>query len=152
MTAARRALTFASLDEIMPDVERLLAGHVTVGRWSLGQICNHLELAIRLSMDGAPERAPWLVRRAFGPVALRLSFWLGRMPQGVKVPEIYLPRPGLDASREADALRAAIKRFGSFTGRFDEHPMLGRLSPGQWERFHCLHCAHHLSFAVPTDR
>jgi hypothetical protein len=36
-----------------------------------------------------------------------------------------------------------------FSGRFDEHPLLGRLSPSQWERFHCLHCAHHLSFAVP---
>jgi hypothetical protein len=150
MTATRRALRFASLDQVMPDVDRLLAGHTTVGRWSLGQICNHLELAIRLSMDGDPVKAPWLVRRAFGPVAFRLSLWLGWMPEGVQVPAVYLLRPGLDAAHEAAALRAAIERFGSFTGRFDEHPVLGRLSPSRWERFHCMHCAHHLSFVVPT--
>ena len=22
----------------------------------------------------------------------------------------------------------------------------------EWERFHCLHCAHHLSFVVPAAR
>jgi hypothetical protein len=88
MTATRRTLRFTSLDQVVPDVERLLAGHVTVGRWSLGQICNHLELTVRLSMDGWPERAPWLVRRVFGPVALRLSFWYDWIPEGVKVPEV----------------------------------------------------------------
>jgi hypothetical protein len=48
----RRQLAFASLDEVMPDVERLLTGHVTVGRWSLGQICNHLAAALRLTLRG----------------------------------------------------------------------------------------------------
>jgi hypothetical protein len=47
--AERRELTFASLDDVMPDVERLLAGHVTVGRWTLGQILNHLATATHLS-------------------------------------------------------------------------------------------------------
>ncbi len=42
MTEGRRPLRFHSFDEIMPDVERLLAGHRTVGHWSLGQICHHL--------------------------------------------------------------------------------------------------------------
>src|SRR5437588_10401093 len=116
MRTARRKLRFASLAEVMPVVERLLAGHVTVGRWSLGQICNHLELAIRLSMDGVPVKFPWPVRRWFGPVARRLSFWLGWMPEGVPVPKVYLPRPGLDAAREPEALRTVIQRFASFTG------------------------------------
>jgi len=35
--ADRRDLSFTSLDEVMPDVKRLLAGHVTVGQWSLGR-------------------------------------------------------------------------------------------------------------------
>ena len=42
MNASRRALTFESLDRVMPDVDRLLEGHTTVGTWTLGQICNHL--------------------------------------------------------------------------------------------------------------
>jgi hypothetical protein len=152
MRATRRRLRFASLGQVIPDVERLLAGHATVGRWSLGQILNHLALTVRLPMDGVPTKLPWPVRRLFGPVACRLSFWLGWIPPGIRVPRVYLPRPGLEAAREADALRIALERFGRFTGRLDEHPLLGRLSPAQWEHFHCLHCAHHLSFAVPTDR
>jgi hypothetical protein len=151
MTAGRRPLTFTSLGQVMPDVERLLAGHTTVGRWSLGQICNHLELAIRLPMDGVPVKWPWLFRRTVGPVLGRLALWRGRIPEGVRVPEVYLPVPELDAAREAEALRTTIERFASFTGRLDEHPLLGRMSAARWERFHCLHCAHHLSFAIPAD-
>jgi hypothetical protein len=146
----RRKLLFASLEQVTPDVERLLAGHVTLGRWSLGQICNHLALALRLSMEGVPEKEPWLLRRTVGPLACRLSLWLHWIPEGVKVHAVYLPEHGLDACREAEALRTAIERYRSFTGRLDEHPLLGRMSPAQWERFHCLHCSHHLSFAVPT--
>ena len=42
MTPGRRAIQFESLDEIMPEVDRLLEGHTTVGNWSLAQICRHL--------------------------------------------------------------------------------------------------------------
>ena len=54
MRRGRRPLVFVRLDEVMPDVERLLAGHVTVGRWTLGQICNHLELALRRRWTACP--------------------------------------------------------------------------------------------------
>ncbi len=150
MGPTRRKLRFASLAEVMPDVERLLAGHVTIGRCSLGQILNHLELAVRLAMDGVPVKLPWPVRRLAGPVARALAFRLDWMPEGVRVPVLYLPPPERDAAREAEALRTAIARFDACAGPFDEHPLLGRLSRAGWERFHCLHCAHHLSFALPT--
>ena len=51
----RRTLNFGSLEEVIPDVERLLAGHTTVGRWSLGQILHHLATAIRVSRRGRPN-------------------------------------------------------------------------------------------------
>ena len=37
----RRILDFASMDEIMPDVERLLEGHSTAGQWTPAQILHH---------------------------------------------------------------------------------------------------------------
>ena len=151
MVAKRRALIFSSLHQVMPETDRLLNGHATVGRWSLAQICNHLELVIRLPMDGVPVKSTWLVRRTVGPIFRRLSFRLAWIPEAVRVPEVYLPPPNLDQGRESDALRATIQRFHSFAGQLDEHPLLGRMSRPQWERFHCLHCAHHLSFAVPTS-
>jgi hypothetical protein len=149
-TPGRRRLTFARLGEVMPDVERLLAGHSTVGRWTLGRICNHLATTIGMSMDGVPRKAPWIARRTIGVLFRRLLLARGRMPEGVVVPDAFLPGPEMDAAREADALGAAIGRLSSFTGVLDEHPLLGRMAPGQWERFHCIHCAHHLSFAVPA--
>lgn len=145
----RRALSFASLADVTPDVERLLAGHVTVGRWSLGQICNHLALTINAPIDGCPVKFPWLVRRTFGAAARRLMFRWGWIPRGVRVPRTYLPRPGLDAAAEAEALRAAVGRFQIHVGPLDEHPLLGPMGKAGWERFHLLHCAHHLSFAIP---
>jgi len=148
---ARRSLAFASLPEVTTDVHSLLARHVPLGQWSLAQICHHLEVTIRLSMDGVPEKFSWPVRRFFGPVARRLSFRLSWIPEGVRVPAIYLPPlTELDASEHALRLGTTIERFVRHTGPWDEHPLLGRLTPVQWERFHRLHCAHHLSFVRPV--
>ncbi len=145
----RRRLKFASLSEVMPEVERLLGGHLVAGQWSLGLICHHLRLGIDLSMDGFPVRAPWLIRRTVGPVAGWFSLGLGWIPRGMPAPGWQPPADEFDAAREAEGLRAAIARFASFSGRFDEHPLMGRFPRAKWERFHCIHCAHHLSFAVP---
>ena len=145
----RRALTFANFDEGMPEVERLLAGHSTVGRWTLGQILYHLATAIRLMTEGSsasPGRTmPEAIRRRF--------FRAGRFPEGVEAPLAeLLPPPDRDARAEAEALRTAIGQFASATGPFANHPLLGPLTKDEWARFHCIHCAHHLSFALPDGR
>jgi hypothetical protein len=46
-SAGRRQIVFHRLDEIMQDVERLLAGHSTIGRWTLAHILNHLTNSIQ---------------------------------------------------------------------------------------------------------
>ncbi len=56
--AARRPLAFASLDRVMPDVDRLLEGHTTLGDWSLGQICNHLTQSLTWTVEGFPKLRP----------------------------------------------------------------------------------------------
>jgi Protein of unknown function (DUF1569) len=145
--AERRELTFASLDDVMPEVERLLAGHVTVGRWTLGQILNHLSTAILLTAmapasSSGPTREEDVFRRRF--------FHRGRFADGLEVPlPEMLPQPGLDPRAEADALRRAIARYASRTGPSPAHPRLGPMTVDEWTRFHRIHCAHHLGFAVP---
>src|SRR3954453_19718798 len=109
----RRALTFASLDRVMPEVDRLLEGHTTVGNWSLGQVCNHLAGAFVASVEGFPGRAPWLVRKTLGRLKGRQIRGTGTMPAGVQLPERFLPRPGLDARAEAEALRAALRLYSA---------------------------------------
>jgi hypothetical protein len=147
--AERRALSFASLDDVMPEVDRLLAGHTTVGRWSLAQILYHVAAAIRLGLD-APPGASEPTREQ--DVARRLFFRAGRFPEGGQVPiPLLSPPPGLDAHTEAANLRSVLERFASATGPFPAHPRLGRLTKDEWSRFHCMHCAHHLGFTVPGD-
>jgi Protein of unknown function (DUF1569) len=65
----RRMLDFASMDEIMPDVERLLEGHSTAGQWTLAQILYHLATSIRLRAWGVPDRRLRAVPRRFGSVS-----------------------------------------------------------------------------------
>jgi hypothetical protein len=147
--AQRRALTFDRLDQVMPELDRLLEGHRTAGRWSLVLICNHLLTAVQGSVTGFPVSAPWLVRTTIAPFVKRKIVRTCRMAEGVKLPEAYLPRAGLDARAEAEDLRAALHLYAAHTGPLAEHPFFGRLSRDEWTRLHCIHCAHHLSFVHP---
>jgi hypothetical protein len=152
MTPARRALTFASLDEVMPYVDRLLEGYTTVGNWSLAQICEHLARSINCTIDGFPVRAPWIVRKTLGRLLLWRILRTGRFAEGMKAPAEYQPAGGGDERAAAEGLRAALRRFATHAGPLVEHPMGGWVSREVWVRFHCIHCAHHLSFAVPAER
>jgi hypothetical protein len=142
----RRALAFASLDEVMPEVERVLAGHEAVGRWTLAQIVNHLATALRYT-GSAPPTAEEPTREH--DVRRRRFFSRESFPDGIELPAGLEPPVGLDARTEADSLRAAIALFASRTGPFPAHPRLGPLTGEEWDRFHRMHCAHHLGFAVP---
>jgi hypothetical protein len=154
MRAGRRPLTFASLDAVMPDVDRLLRGHTTVGAWSLGQICSHLAQGIHRSIDGFPAkaRAAWVLRKTVGRVLLRRILRAGRFVNGMTAPAECQPATGADARVEAETLRAVLRRFAAHAGPLAEHPLSGAVSRAVWERFHCIHCAHHLSFAIPTEQ
>ena len=143
----RRSLSFTSLPEVIPDVRRLLAGHVMHGQWSLGMMCQHLCRAFELSMEGFPEQASWIYRRTVGVVARQVVLRVGWIPRGVKAPGMRLMKDHFDPALEAERLAEAIERFSAYSGKLAEHPMLGRFSKKQWVRFHCVHCAHHLSFA-----
>jgi len=146
---ARRELAFSSLDQVMPEVDRLLAGYSKVGNWSLGQMCNHLTSGITGSVEGFPLQAPWLLRKTLGRRIIRGILKEGKMREGVQIPEAIRPKPGLDDRAEAEALRAAIRLFAAHHGPLAAHPLGPPLSRSEWERLHSIHCAHHLSFAIP---
>jgi hypothetical protein len=142
----RRLIDFASMDQIMPDVERLLEGHTTVGQWTLGQILHHLATSIRLSSLGragsSPEQTSDALRRRF--------FNSRRFPEGLEAPHPRLvPPAGTDVQAQREALHEAINLFKSTVGPFPAHPLLGSLSKDEWSQFHCIHSAHHLGFAIP---
>jgi hypothetical protein len=142
----RRILDFASIDQIMPDVERLIAGHYTVGHWTLAQILHHLATAIRLTSLGRAGSSPGEDSDAFR----RRFFRSRRFPEGVAAPDPRLiPPTDADVHVQREALRKAIEVFTLAAGPFPGHPRLGPLSKDEWNQFHCIHCAHHLGFAIP---
>lgn len=146
-TPTRRQLSFASLDEVMPEVERLLAGHVTVGAWSLGQILDHLAFAIgRVATGPAASEPPTPEQQELQ----RHLFAGDRFPDGIELPSAFSPPPGADPRAAAEALRAAIAAFAARPAPFPAHPRLGPLTGEEWVKLHRMHCAHHLEFVVPT--
>ena len=150
-TAGRRTLTFATLDDVMPDVDRLLLGHSTVGKWTLGQICNHLAMDFSGSLNGFAFHVPWIIRKLIAPSVLKRVLKTGVIPEGTRVPAAALPKSGLDDRAEAEALRDALGRYAADTGPMIDHPFFGALPRDQRDHLFRIHCAHHLSFAVPSE-
>ena len=154
----RRELKFERIDEVMPEVGRLLAGHSTAGSWTLGQILHHLSTAIRLSLDPAGGGVRLEPRPDVGrvfEVRRRRFFKVGRFPEGLEVPlPGLIPPAQVDDRAEAESLREALGRLAASEGPFGEHPWLGSMSKPQWSDFHKLHCEHHLGFTrtLPPGR
>ena len=148
----RRPLMFANLDEIMPDVEHLLLGHVAVGNWSLGQVCRHLTKVLRFTIEGSPEPGPHVLNERARSVMKRRLFSSGVMRSGIDVPGSPLPEPTaeLNDQVEADNLRQSIHAFLVHPGSFAAHPLLGVLDTAEAHRFQCVHSAHHLSHLIPA--
>ena len=131
----------------MSEVDRLRSGHTTVGRWSLGSICDHLARSVNLSLDPEQPNGPASREQA---VYRRLFFRANAFPEG-QTPPLAVQMPATDADMvvAAESLRDALARLQAHQGAFASHPMLGPLTRDEWLLFHCRHAAHHLSFAVP---
>jgi hypothetical protein len=144
----RRDLSFSTLDEILPEVDRLLTGHVTTGNWTLGQILHHLATAFRLTLLGRVDSPP---SNDQSDTRRRRFFRARRFSEGAEVPHPALVPPvDADAREQSEVLHRAIARFESASEPFPAHPVLGLLTREEWNQFHCIHCAHHLSFVTPT--
>ena len=74
----------------------------------------------------------------------------GQLPEGIPAPPQALPVEVLDDQAEAENLRQAIAYFQSSPGPVIPHRIFGPLSREEWEQLQLIHCAHHLSFAIPT--
>jgi hypothetical protein len=149
-----RELMFERIEDVMPEVDRLIAGHTTTKAWTLAQILHHLSTSIRLSLAPGllpPEPAPDPDLERTYEIRRRRFFRSGRFPEGVEVPiEVLNPPVDADEPIEAESLRAGIKLLESSEISFIAHPVLGPMSRQEWVAFHRMHCAHHLAFAKAT--
>ncbi len=153
------------LEHIRREVERLTHDwseadwhRAMDGKWSSGQILEHLLLSFKGTTKGV-RNVMEVGRPLGGKPTLRdrvrtlYVAKLGRMPSGNMSPEAVVPKHGLDVEtvrRFYDALVAldstladAERRFGG-NAKLLDHPILGPLSTKDWRRFHRTHANHHL--------
>jgi hypothetical protein len=90
------------------------------------------------------------VRKTLGPVIKKKILKSGEIKEGMKTLESLAPKPDLDDRAEAEALRASIAYYLAHPLPRASHPFFGRMTAEEWDRLHCIHCAHHLSFVLPA--
>ena len=133
----RRAVQFATLDEILDDVRHLHeVGYDRAGNWSLGQICMHLSYGIDMSIE---VRIPRWFQRLYVACFFRLMF-LGTIGNalGLRLPTGAPPKGPTDDDVGIARLEKEIARL-----KASENEPLTRL--------HLFHCGHHLSFLIPRE-
>ncbi|MFO0850600.1 MAG: DUF1569 domain-containing protein [Gemmataceae bacterium] len=155
MTATRRHLTFATLDDAVRDAERLQAvGYEKAGAWNLAQVCGHLTDWLTYPVSGFPK-APlpirlvlWAVSKTMGRGMLE-KYLRDGMPAGKPtMPQSVHPAGG-DVTGAISRLREAAERFEAHDGDYLPSPLFGPLTRDEARRVQLAHCAHHLSFLVP---
>jgi hypothetical protein len=148
----RRNTQYQTLDDLLRDADRLAENEVEMlGNWSLGQVFQHLAIAINGSIDGFSFRlsvleicvARLFIKKRLLTKAIRPGFGRSRRWDSVKPGETSV-EDGLKA------LRAAVARFKTET-KHSPHPALGMLTADEWHQFHLKHAELHLSFAVPKS-
>jgi hypothetical protein len=150
----RRQLHFNDLDAILADVEQLAKRREirALGNMSAGQILEHLATVMKKSIDGyqngLPAPVQWIFRVLFKKKFLHHPMSAGfKLPKGAQAELV----PGLcDLDRGLRDIRQAITRLKMEPSRA-RSPVLGPLTPDEWNELHCRHAELHLSFLVPVD-
>jgi Protein of unknown function (DUF1569) len=152
------------LEQLQQELENAMAGATpsdlakgAEGKWSSGQILEHLYLTYRGTNKGIAK-----CLEAGAPLATRATLKqrvqsfvvldLGYFPNGRKSPERVIPR-GMACEEVSRAILPEIRqmqsgladcerRFGARTKVLD-HLILGPLTAGQWRKFHLMHGRHH---------
>ena len=138
----QRAAIRARLQRLAPDSPRAW------GRMTSHQAICHLSDSFR-SMMG-----PTAITSVATPLSRTVIKWIAlnapmKWPSGVKTrPEVDQEIGGtkpVDFTRDRRELEALIEQFAARSGSaFQPHPMFGRLTTGEWQRWGWLHTDHHL--------
>lgn len=152
------------LERLRLELENAIAGaslealaQAPAGKWNAGQILEHLFLTYKHTNRGLEtcleKGVPLATRTTLKyRFATLLVVNFGYIPTGRKAPERSIPR-GMsqeevraaivpELQRMGSGLEECERRFGARTKILD-HPFLGPLTAGQWDKFHWIHGRHH---------
>ncbi len=152
-----RELRFHSLDDLRSELNRLHSGgYSQTGKWSLAQVCSHLECWMRFPMDGFP-RPPIsiaifmkLMKVTMGRGMFRKTLESGKMKGGLPTaPETVFRIENVADQESVDRLMETIHRLERHTGPIHDSPLFGAMSKEECVKLQLIHCAHHMGFLVP---
>ena len=153
----RRDLRFAKLSEVQEDLKNLASRNYTkTAQWDLSQVAEHLADWMTFPIDGFPKSPCILgiligVMRVIQGKSLYKKFVRDqRMPTGQPtIPTTVYPASDSSA-RSVERLLKAIDRLSAHRGPIHPSPLFGQLSYDELVALQLAHCAHHLSFLVPS--
>ena len=133
----RREIEFQSLDAAIAETKLLQkVGYERVGRWSLGQICNHLASAVDMMVEGKMKYLPRFVMRGMlfaGQLMTRIANRLR-----LRIPTTLPQKAPVDDAEGVARLEESIGK-------------LRTSSMSHLRAFHLFHFSHHLSFLIPRE-
>lgn len=155
VAAARRTLSFSSLQDILDDAERITAGGqvITSGTWSAAEIIDHVRILMNIARTGFDFTMP-LPLRIMGRL-LRTTALTKPIRPGFKFPKIaadtLMPDPNLTLEESKDRLREEIRLSSQPGAMRHPSPLLGKLTHEQWVQLNCRHAELHFSFMHRAD-
>ena len=156
-TAERRALRFDSINDILKDVDRIVAAERAgtlrrTGNWTVGQTLGHLAAWIEYGYNGFPPEAhpPWLVRVIAKMLKNRILY--KPMGAGMKVGRI----PGGTLGIEPISTDEGARRFREALARLQRReepkfhsPAFGPMTEDERLALNLRHAELHLGFQHP---
>jgi hypothetical protein len=143
----RQGLIFSNEDAVIADIRSLRRGYSKTGAWSLAQVCWHLDATSkgRMAPGPFPDDTP---EQQSKKDLLKQILVTSQLPT-VTAPERVIP-PADAPDSAIDALIDTLTQLKAFAGPMAPHRIFGRMSDADARRLNLIHCAHHLSFLVPS--
>lgn len=149
----RRTLRFETIDQMMAEVDRLVAAERAgrlkrLGNWTLGQTLGHLAVWSEYSYTGTPLKPPfwvkWLVRLR------KKAFLYGPMRAGVHIPGVKGGTLAIEDARFDEALPRLQRVMNRLKSEAPTAPnsIFGPLTHDEWIALQLRHAELHLSFLL----
>ena len=144
-----RAVCYEDFDELLADAEAMARVEVrTLGRWSQGQIYDHIARALHYSIDDSGPAWPALAQ-LFASRLLRDRFLTRTTPAGRTTLPSLVPSQ-MSVADGLASLTRAVERVRRTPSRA-VHFALGRISAAEWDQFSLRHAELHMNHIVPQQ-
>lgn len=150
--AERRTLRFETVDELLAEVDRIVAAEQAgtlrrTGNWTTGQIFNHVSAWVLYGYNGYPADARWFTKIMF---RARMTAVLNNpMRAGVIMPHVPNGTYSTDVvstEEGAEKLRGAFTRLKNGEPCTHASQVLGELTQEERIQYNLRHAELHLSF------